>query len=44
MLAAAVIVVLCWFVVEPVKLPMVADLKPALAVSWVTLCWAYSAS
>ena len=33
MLAAAVIVVLCWFVVEPVKLPMVADLKPALAVS-----------
>lgn len=33
MIAAAIIVVLCWFVVEPVKLPMVADLKPALAVS-----------
>jgi len=33
MLAAAVIVVLCWFVVAPVALPMVATLKPALAVS-----------
>ena len=33
MLAAAVIVVLCWFVVAPVALPMVAALKPALAVS-----------
>ncbi|MEA9391358.1 hydrogenase 4 membrane subunit [Acerihabitans sp. TG2] len=33
MLAAAVIVLLCWFVVAPVNLPMVAALKPALAVS-----------
>ncbi len=33
MLAAAVIVVLCWFVVEPIKLPIATDLKPALAVS-----------
>ncbi|WP_213992754.1 hydrogenase 4 membrane subunit [Sodalis sp. dw_96] len=33
MLAAAVIVVLSWFVVAPVALPLVATLKPALAVS-----------
>ncbi|WP_413721260.1 hydrogenase 4 membrane subunit [Sodalis sp. RH23] len=33
MLAAAIIVLLCWFVVAPVNLPMVAALKPALAVS-----------
>lgn len=33
MLAAAAIVLLCWFVVAPVNLPMVAALKPALAVS-----------
>ncbi len=33
MLLAAVIVILCWFVVEPIKIPMVAELKPALAVS-----------
>lgn len=33
MLLAAAIVVLCYFVVAPVKLPMVAELKPALAVS-----------
>lgn len=33
MLLAAVIVILCWFVVEPIQIPMVADLKPALAVS-----------
>ncbi len=33
MLAAAIIVILCWFVVAPVNLPMVAALKPALAVS-----------
>jgi hydrogenase-4 component E len=33
MLAAAVIVVLCWFVVAPVQLPLLATLKPALAVS-----------
>ncbi|RLR50930.1 hydrogenase 4 membrane subunit, partial [Pseudomonas aeruginosa] len=33
MLFAAIIVILCWFVVEPIKIPIVADLKPALAVS-----------
>jgi len=33
MLSAAVIVVLCWFVVAPVQLPLLATLKPALAVS-----------
>ncbi|MBW7985060.1 hydrogenase 4 membrane subunit [Enterobacillus tribolii] len=33
MIAAAVIVVLCGFVVEPVNVPLVATLKPALAVS-----------
>lgn len=33
MLIAAVIVILCWFVVEPIQIPMVANLKPALAVS-----------
>ncbi|MGV3070552.1 hydrogenase 4 membrane subunit, partial [Proteus mirabilis] len=33
MLLAAVIVILCWFVVEPIQIPMVAELKPALAVS-----------
>ncbi|MCW2257561.1 hydrogenase-4 component E [Providencia alcalifaciens] len=33
MLAAAAIVALCWFVVEPIKLPLATDLKPALAVS-----------
>lgn len=33
MLAAAVIVLLCWFVVEPVQVPLLASLKPALAVS-----------
>ncbi|HDH9216930.1 TPA: hydrogenase 4 membrane subunit [Escherichia coli] len=33
MLLAAVIVILCWFVVEPIQIPMVVDLKPALAVS-----------
>ncbi|MCF1868745.1 hydrogenase 4 membrane subunit, partial [Klebsiella pneumoniae] len=33
MLLAAVIVVLSWFVVEPIQIPMVVDLKPALAVS-----------
>ena len=27
------IVILCWFVVEPIQIPMVAELKPALAVS-----------
>ncbi|AFJ48512.1 hydrogenase 4 membrane subunit [Shimwellia blattae] len=33
MLIAAIIVVLCWYVVAPVQLPMLATLKPALAVS-----------
>lgn len=33
MLAAAVIVVLCWLVVRPVQLPLLLDLKPALAVA-----------
>ncbi|MBI6184451.1 hydrogenase 4 membrane subunit [Proteus mirabilis] len=33
MLLAAVIVILCWFVVEPIQIPMVAELKPALTVS-----------
>lgn len=33
MLFTAIIVVLCWFVVEPVQIPLIADLKPALAVS-----------
>jgi hydrogenase-4 component E len=33
MVAAAVIVVLCWFVVRPVTLPLLHDLKPALAVA-----------
>ncbi len=33
MLFTAIIVVLCWFVVEPVQIPLLADLKPALAVS-----------
>lgn len=33
MLLAAVIVILSWFVVEPIQIPMVVDLKPALAVS-----------
>lgn len=33
MLFAAIIVILCWFVVEPIQIPIVADLKPALAVS-----------
>ncbi|HCC0193818.1 TPA: hydrogenase 4 membrane subunit [Proteus mirabilis] len=33
MLLVAVIVILCWFVVEPIQIPMVAELKPALAVS-----------
>lgn len=33
MLLAAAIVLLCWFVVEPVKVPLLATLKPALAVS-----------
>ncbi|HEK0533197.1 TPA: hydrogenase 4 membrane subunit [Proteus mirabilis] len=33
MLLATVIVILCWFVVEPIQIPMVAELKPALAVS-----------
>jgi len=33
MVAAAVIVLLAWFVVEPVKVPLVTELKPALAVS-----------
>lgn len=32
-LMAAGIVLLCWFVVRPVQLPMVAQLKPALAVA-----------
>ncbi|HEY0208249.1 hydrogenase 4 membrane subunit [Acerihabitans sp.] len=32
-LAAAAIIVLCYFIVAPVRLPMVAELKPALAVS-----------
>ncbi|EBP0013310.1 hydrogenase 4 membrane subunit [Salmonella enterica] len=32
-LLAALIVLLCWFVVQPVQLPMVATLKPALAVA-----------
>ncbi|HCL5251948.1 TPA: hydrogenase 4 membrane subunit [Salmonella enterica] len=32
-LLAAIIVLLCAFVVQPVKLPMAADLKPALAVA-----------
>nr|WP_318384755.1 hydrogenase 4 membrane subunit [uncultured Enterobacter sp.] len=32
-LMAAAIVLLCWFVVKPVQLPMVAELKPALAVA-----------
>ncbi|MGL4858638.1 MAG: hydrogenase 4 membrane subunit [Enterobacteriaceae bacterium] len=32
-LSAGVIVLLCWFVVKPVQLPMVAQLKPALAVA-----------
>ncbi|MEH2921319.1 hydrogenase 4 membrane subunit [Samsonia erythrinae] len=33
MLITAIIVVLCWFVVEPVKVPLLVELKPALAVS-----------
>ncbi|PWC18354.1 hydrogenase 4 membrane subunit [Brenneria roseae subsp. roseae] len=33
LLLATLIVVLCYFVVEPVTLPMVSTLKPALAVS-----------
>lgn len=33
MLFAAIIVVLCWFVVDPVQIPLLYDLKPALAVS-----------
>ncbi|WP_312285322.1 hydrogenase 4 membrane subunit [Yokenella regensburgei] len=33
MVAAAVIVVLCWFVVRPVALPLLHELKPALAVA-----------
>ncbi|WP_039055840.1 hydrogenase 4 membrane subunit [Enterobacter sp. Bisph1] len=33
MLMAAAIVLLCWFVVRPVQLPMLAPLKPALAVA-----------
>lgn len=33
MLMAAVIVLLCWFVVRPVQLPMLSPLKPALAVA-----------
>lgn len=33
MLLAAAIVILCWFVVEPVQVPLLATLKPALAVS-----------
>lgn len=33
MLFAAITVVLCWFVVEPVQIPLLVDLKPALAVS-----------
>ncbi|EJN3623894.1 hydrogenase 4 membrane subunit [Escherichia coli] len=32
-LLAALIVLLCWFVVQPVQLPMVATLKPALSVA-----------
>ena len=32
-LMAAAIVLLCWFVVRPVQLPMIAQLKPALAVA-----------
>lgn len=32
-LLAAAIVLLCWFVVRPVQLPMAAQLKPALAVA-----------
>ncbi|MGP3592154.1 hydrogenase 4 membrane subunit [Vagococcus sp. WN89Y] len=32
-LLASGIVLLCWFVVRPVQLPMVAQLKPALAVA-----------
>ncbi|MGL4726021.1 MAG: hydrogenase 4 membrane subunit [Scandinavium sp.] len=33
MIAAAVIVVLCWYVVRPVQLPLLQDLKPALSVA-----------
>jgi hydrogenase-4 component E len=33
MLASAVIVVLCWIVVRPVSLPLLQELKPALAVA-----------
>ena len=33
MVAAAAIVLLAWFVVEPVTVPLVTELKPALAVS-----------
>lgn len=33
MLAAALILLLCWLVVEPVRLPLAVPLKPALAVS-----------
>ncbi|MRS14060.1 hydrogenase 4 membrane subunit [Enterobacteriaceae bacterium RIT691] len=33
MMAAAIIVVLCWYVVRPVQLPLLQDLKPALAVA-----------
>jgi hydrogenase-4 component E len=33
MLFTGIIVVLCWFVIEPVQIPLIADLKPALAVS-----------
>lgn len=32
-IAAAIIVVLCWYVVRPVQLPLLQDLKPALAVA-----------
>lgn len=32
-IAAAVIVVLCWYVVRPVQLPLLQDLKPALSVA-----------
>ncbi|MDK9443543.1 hydrogenase 4 membrane subunit [Pectobacterium atrosepticum] len=33
MILATAIVILCWFVAEPVQLPLLATLKPALAVS-----------
>ena len=43
-LMAAGIVLLCWFVVRPVQLPLVAQLKPALAVALGHFLLGYCAS